>query len=317
MILSIIIPVYNVAPYLKKCLDSIVYQIESIDASQIEIVLLNDGSTDNSLEICKSFKDEFSFINLIDKSNSGLSDTRNQGLLYSKGHYIWFIDSDDWIAEGSLRVILNKLKVQNIDLLAISSSNFINGEIKIRTSHTEDLDTFTYLNSDKFNVGAVFYIYNSSIFNQFKFKTGIVHEDEEFNNKVLYTYQNIAFLEYNTYIVNQREGSITRSINPKRAFDLLLVIDSLYKFMNQEVAKEHQILFYNRISLLFNNALNNTFDMNKSTLQLFKQELNKYPYIFQCLKKSSVKKYQIEGYLMALFPKYSVLIYKILKGNIK
>lgn len=95
MRLSIIVPVYNVEPYLEKCLDSLLDQ--NIDKSQYEILVLNDGSTDKSLEIVHKYADKYSNIQEFSHPNKGLSGTRNVGLKNATGDYVWFVDSDDWI----------------------------------------------------------------------------------------------------------------------------------------------------------------------------------------------------------------------------
>ena len=90
-LVSVIVPIYNVENYLKKCIDSILCQTYS----NLEIILVNDGSTDNSLEICNSYKDDR--IIILNKENGGLSSARNSGLEVMTGEYIFFLDSDDWM----------------------------------------------------------------------------------------------------------------------------------------------------------------------------------------------------------------------------
>lgn len=98
MKLSIIIPIYNIEKYLSECLDSIVCQ----DCTNIEVILVNDGSTDNSGKIADSYAQKYFFIQVIHQKNQGVSVARNNGLLNSKGEYIWFVDGDDWIDHTAL-----------------------------------------------------------------------------------------------------------------------------------------------------------------------------------------------------------------------
>lgn len=113
MLISVVIPVYNSEEYLTKCLDSIVNQTYK----NIEIIILNDGSTDNSKQIIKSYKNKYSNIRFYDKENTGVSDTRNQGIKYSRGDYIMFLDADDWIDSSYIEKCVDNLKNQKVDIL--------------------------------------------------------------------------------------------------------------------------------------------------------------------------------------------------------
>ena len=109
---SIIIPVYNVQKYLRKCLDSIVNQT----FKNIEIIIINDGSSDNSLNICKEYSKKDKRINIINKHNEGVSKARNTGLLYATGEYISFIDSDDWVEQNMIEELYNSITSNKADL---------------------------------------------------------------------------------------------------------------------------------------------------------------------------------------------------------
>ena len=105
-LVSIIIPIYNSEKYLKKCIDSILEQ----KYNNLEIILINDGSTDNSGKICDRLAIEDKRIKVIHKLNEGVSIARNKGLEMAKGEYIFFIDSDDYIDENTLSVNVNRLR---------------------------------------------------------------------------------------------------------------------------------------------------------------------------------------------------------------
>jgi len=123
MKLSIIIPVYNVEKYLNRCVDSIINQIGiKLNKENIEVLLINDGSPDNSQKIIDDYVAKFSFIQGYIKENGGLSDARNFGLEKATGDYIWFLDSDDWIDEESLSTIFKELKKSKIEVLEFDYS---------------------------------------------------------------------------------------------------------------------------------------------------------------------------------------------------
>lgn len=101
--ISIIIPVFNVEQYLKQCLDSIVSQ----DCSSIEVILIDDGSTDGSATLCKDYANTYNYIKFLRKENGGVSSARNMGLQHAKGEYVAFIDSDDWVESTYIETLLS------------------------------------------------------------------------------------------------------------------------------------------------------------------------------------------------------------------
>lgn len=115
-LISVIIPVYNAEKYLKTCLDSIIAQ----DYSPLEIILVNDGSTDGSGEICRTYRDKYKNIKLVEQANGGVSRARNRGIQEANGKYISFIDSDDSIEGGYFNVLYNCLIRENADLSIVS-----------------------------------------------------------------------------------------------------------------------------------------------------------------------------------------------------
>ncbi|HAJ2508471.1 TPA: glycosyltransferase family 2 protein, partial [Escherichia coli] len=121
-IVSFVIPLYNTEKYIVDCIDSILEQ-KAIDLTFIEIIVVDDGSTDNSLSVLEKYNENES-ITIIKKSNSGISLTRNLGVERAKGDYIFFLDSDDKIAPGSLAKIFNTLNKGNIDILFFAGSVF-------------------------------------------------------------------------------------------------------------------------------------------------------------------------------------------------
>lgn len=134
MILSIVIPVYNMEKYIERCLDSILNQkyIKTF-MENIEVLLINDGSTDSSLKILSSYEKKYGFVKVFDKKNGGVSDARNFGIKKAKGDYIWFIDSDDWIALDSLHIIFSELNENDLDILEFDFAkvSIANGDILI------------------------------------------------------------------------------------------------------------------------------------------------------------------------------------------
>lgn len=123
ILLSIIIPVYNVESYLGECLDSILCQT----TDECELVLVDDGSTDSSAEICERYAFHNSIIKVIHKINGGLSSARNAGLAVAKGEYVSFVDSDDKIHSGSLPILLEWIRTESADLCFLRAEKLFPG----------------------------------------------------------------------------------------------------------------------------------------------------------------------------------------------
>lgn len=122
MLLSIIIPVHNLQDYLLECLSSITCQ----STEQLEIIIVNDGSTDSSRKIANSYAQKYNSIKVIHQSNQGVSAARNKGLLYATGEYIWFVDGDDLIDDKSIYILIQTIKNHTVDVIFFKYKNFFN-----------------------------------------------------------------------------------------------------------------------------------------------------------------------------------------------
>lgn len=251
MKLSIIIPVYNVAPYIAKCLESV--YLQDVDKGDYEIIIVNDGSTDNSLSIVRKTIADWENVKLINQANGGLSCARNSGLDCAIGDYVWFIDSDDWIESDSLRRILGQLN--DLDIMMLEFSNVIHS-VKYPNSYRIEHSGVLYKGIDILKqrnpqCAVQFYILNRAFLNlhHLKFKVGIYHEDSLFTPIALYYAQKIVFDDIPVYCYLHREGSIMHSYNTmKHCTSLIVVIKELNRFVSSEVEDGAKILLYNRIA---------------------------------------------------------------------
>lgn len=317
--ISLIIPVYNVEQYLEKCLTSCIKQ--DIPLEEYEIIIINDGTKDNSLCIAKSFEEKYKNIRVYSQENQGLSAARNKGLSLAKGEYVWFIDSDDWIETNCLKKITNKCFSENLDGLAICGANMI-GDLPIRRFEYTDYGVLSgkeVLNNIGLQVCVPFTIYRKKFLEEHSlhFYNGIFHEDVEFSLRAYYFAERVSSLNEIFYFVYQNTSSITRTINPKKAFDLIKVACSLSEF-TQNMLPSYIPIFNYKISICINSSLHNAYYFDKQT----ERELNNYIYenrhLFEHLVKSKMVKYKIEGLLFKLFPKKTIQIYKFIqKFNIK
>lgn len=312
--ISLIIPVYNVEKYVAKCIMTCIHQ--DVKASDYEIIIINDGSTDSSLEIVNAIAENQENIIVLSQENAGLSVTRNRGIKLAQGEYVWFIDSDDWIESNCLDAIIKRL--DGIDVLAIEynetydDSTINNKTFPITISGNSGVD----LLKDSFTIPAQFYIYSKKFLkeNNLFFVPGLFHEDFEFSPRMLYSAKKIAVYEKQVYFYYQRSGSITTSVNPKKAFDLIKIALNLISFQKENVKTKDKYIFHNMIWLALNNALYNTLLMDNKTKKEFGMELYTNKWIFKYLNLSTIFKYKIERVLFILFPKHTIVIYKLLRG---
>ena len=209
---SIIVPVYNVEEYLARCLDSLVNQ----SLKDIEIIVVNDGSPDNSQKIidnyCKKYKNIKSFI----KENGGLSDARNFGIEKAQGEYIAFLDSDDYVTIDMYMEMYNKAKSGNFDMV-VCDLNYVYDDKIIKASCNIKKDT-NNIKDVMLNIYPAAWnkIFKRNLMDKgIRFKKGVWFEDVEFIYRLLPYINTIGVVHktFNQYV--QREGSITNTINKK------------------------------------------------------------------------------------------------------
>lgn len=315
MIISIIIPVYNVEKYVERCIRSC--EAQDIISSNYEIICINDGSKDNSLAIIEGLAMEFSNISVITQPNGGLSAARNTGMQHAKGDYYFFLDSDDWIAENCLGNIVNKLQTENPDILCISAANVLGEEICPRHSFpsVEPLSGRDAQKRGGIDACAPFLITKAEHFKKYdlKFYEGIFHEDSELTPKLVYLAQKVSFTNDIIYYVRQTPGSITRSVNPKRSFDLVNVVCAhLYDFSKQ-VDSNYRQQYYYWIAMYMNNAIAYITKCSKEKQKELNSAIYSNNYYWNSLENSGCLKYWVEYKLLKMFPHNAVEIYKFLK----
>lgn len=241
MILSIIVPVYNVEKYLAKCIDSLLQQ--DLAPESYEIILVNDGSTDGSENIAKQYEATYKHIKLIIQPNGGLSAARNTGLLHAKGKYVQFVDSDDYLEPNVLAALVAKMESEDLDILRFNYQNvneayqvFAPYKIKKNIVDYSDAvcDGFTFLTE---RLGYACYawqfVIKTALFQnkELFFKEGIYFEDTEWTPRLLVRAQRITSIDLIVYNYLMRTGSITQSVelNKKRKVldDLLVSISTV------------------------------------------------------------------------------------------
>lgn len=310
MKLSIIIPVYNVEQYIEKCLRSCLEQ--DIPHTDYEIIIVNDGSLDGSLDIAKSIAATTTNITIISQKNGGLSAARNKGFSFAKGEYVWFVDSDDWIEKNCLGKLTELMDC--VDFIAIGFKKIWNDRQECyNTKKAENGKSFLSKGAQQ---PAPFYIMRREFLreNNLMFMQGVFHEDMEFTPRMVYLANRINTTNYCVYNYLQREKSIMTTPNPKRAFDLIKVTNSLYEFRNNRVDNEDKYIFNNIISLGLNNAFNIISKSDKKTQIEWLNCLSINKHLIKVLVNSSKRKYRFQGLILGLIPtKWSIKIYNTMQ----
>lgn len=304
---------YNVELYINRCLMSCVNQ--GLSYSEYEIIVINDGSIDNSLKIAEELACKFSNIKIYSQSNSGLSVARNVGLQKAIGKYVWFVDSDDWIEDNCLNGIVHCLKTDKPDILQLQYRKYYD-DVNLNKDFYFKIDGVKggeeLMQNGGIPIPAPFAIYNKSFLdnNMLNFYPSIFHEDCEFKPKVLFWAKRCTSYDIVVYNYYQRTGgSITTSANSKHAFDYLTVAISIHNFYKNVARDSCASYFHNYISMIINNALSTMVNSERE----FSKALYKQKYLFNHLLKSSKLKYRVEGLLFTIFPHYTATIYKFLK----
>jgi len=218
---SVIVPVFNTAPYLQRCIDSIILQ----DYQSLEIILIDDGSTDRSPSICDDYAEKDNRIKVVHKKNEGLSAARNDGILLATGDYIMFVDSDDFIQPNTFKTIDEAVKkYSNIDVLTGNciwvephkSSNVCFHHYDTPTAGYEFL--IIQRKNKSYRISACLYIVNRQFIlnNQLFFLKGFLCEDNYWCPKVILAAQKVFTLNFTHYNYIMREDSLTISFKTLR-----------------------------------------------------------------------------------------------------
>lgn len=256
---SFIVPVYNTASYLKTCLESLLGQTYD----DFEIIIVNDGSTDNSKSIIKKYMEDRR-VKLVNQKNQGLSAARNNGVKLSTGKYIFFVDSDDYV-ENDLLEVIDTFTKDEPDVIRFQL--FIEEENKVNIKKQEEVgfnvldgpSSFSKICEYKYVECAWCYAYKRSFYikNKFSFAPGKFHEDFGLIPYVIMKAKKVLSTSYAGYHYIQRKGSIMHTNdyekNIKKAFDILeQYIDMKSKLLKIEVDNYSKRKF---LSFIANSAI--------------------------------------------------------------
>lgn len=224
---SVVVPVYNIEGYLEKSIDSLVHQT----MEDIEIILVDDGSTDASGEICERYASKDSRIRVIHKENEGLSCARNDGIEASSAPYVMFVDGDDWVEPEYCERPYREAMDKKADLVFFTYSRvYSDGKIVRRETGLHE-GLVSEADAMSFNVriapAAMFSLYRKDLFDRIQFCAGKYHEDYGTTHKLIHQAGRICYVDVPLYHYRvKRPGSITSGTDSRKQADRIEMISS-------------------------------------------------------------------------------------------
>ncbi len=243
--ISVIIPIYNTEKYLDKCLNSCINQT----FKDIEIILINDGSTDNSFEICKKYLKIDSRIRFFNQENRGQGFSRNFGIIHSKSDFIFFLDSDDFIEPDTIEQLYNQVIFDKSDIV-IGGWEKVNEDLNqiIKTNPAIDVDVLnsknrvSYIFSFQFTYVACGILINKKIFlDNFLFFPNYFHEDLYLMPKIFYFARKISYVDNKFYKWIERNDSSSNSFSMEHAISVGgILVDWSNFLLKEKIYEENQ-----------------------------------------------------------------------------
>lgn len=307
--ISVIVPVYNVEKYLERCVKSIAAQTYK----DLEILLIDDGSTDKSGEMCDDFQQTDSRIKAFHKQNGGLSDARNYGIEHSAGEFISFVDSDDYIDEKMLETLHRLITENDADLAVCSAMDVFEGkevtQVKeIKEFNLNKVESYKYMLRGDGIPSACNKLYKRQTVGDVRFPVGKLYEDGFFTPQILKKVEKTAVTSKPMYYYFRRADSITTKPFRKGDLDVIEAYDKCVKQV-KELCPE--ALPY--AEFRYRNAYFNVLD--KMLMRDDCKEIPEYKQVVKYLKKHTAQIVKDPGFgkmrkIAAVALKFSVPLYK-------
>lgn len=260
--ISIIVPVYNVEKYFKNCIESILNQT----FKDFELILVNDGSTDSSGDICNEYAKKDDRIKVIHQGNKGQASARNRGLDIARGKYIGFVDSDDTIHPRMYEILYKSIK-DSYSKIVISNYKDVYNQDNLEYDDIKDIKMDEINNIDIINrlydseVWTLLVVpwnklYSREIFDGVRYPEGRIIEDEAIIHELLYKSKKLLYIDIKLYNYLHREGSTTSNKSLKKKIDWILALSDRMKFLNK-VGLDN---IYNKTTIIYINTFFKTYN---------------------------------------------------------
>lgn len=311
-LVSVIVPIYKVEKYLKRCIDSLLNQIYQ----NIEIILVDDGSPDHCPQICEEYKSKDNRIKVIHKKNGGLSDARNVGIEFAQGRYLSFVDSDDYVSPGFIDRLVSVIEKNNADIavcdfLITEKSNEADSgtgacETCIYNGKKEIMNNFYNKNCDR-HVIACNKLYKKELFEGIRYPKGRIYEDEATTYKIFYQASRTVFINEKLYFYFQRKDSITGQKITLKNLDAFISLDEVVQFYHEKEDKYYEIRAQKRF---FKSLISCYLGLDKKSM-VYKEISNRI-YELLILKLREYKFYRNIPYL-TLYTGYKIIKMDIIR----
>lgn len=251
---SIIVPIYKVEKYLRKCIDSILSQ----SFCDFELILVDDGSPDNCPKLCDEYALKDERIRVIHKENGGLSDARNAGIKIAQGKYIGFVDSDDYIAPDMYKTLYELAEKHTADI-AVCDAVLVSEDQEAAFTDSESIQVFNKeqalvanIYERKINVNAWNKLYRRELFAKIRYPKGMLYEDLATTYKLIDLSQKVVYTKAKKYAYLQRSGSIMNQTSYKMKADKVVIANEITSYFKGRGNEE--ILFAGVINYLLNDV---------------------------------------------------------------
>lgn len=255
-LISIIVPVYNASEYIVRCVES----IQNQTYSNFELILINDGSKDNSLEICKMLAGQDQRIVVLDRPNGGASAARNMGLERMNGQYVVFADSDDYVSPSYIENLYKAAKQGDFDIVQCNLESTTDTDkqldvIAFRQNDVKEVTKKQALNERKYKVSVWGKIYCSHVFENFRFQEGIIYEDDASYYIFIDRAQKIAILDETLYFYYMSENSVMRNDKKNKSTVFIGIYEDRIRYFRERNNEELLEGSYDRYCLVLMLAL--------------------------------------------------------------
>ena len=292
MLLSIIIPVYNVQKYLERCINSVIHA----DRNNVEIIIVDDGSTDNSSAICDKYSNLYENVIVVHQKNGGLSSARNTGIEYSSGEFIAFLDSDDMYDKDFVNDIINIIRNHYPDMISFRCC-YEKQEDEYKLDGNKSITIYNRIDylkriiQNKVGNQICFRVFKRKLFEELKFPLGCHYEDIRIFWEIVANTVKIVDIDYTYYVYNlTNENSITKDASVKSMNDMKVSVDIMIDGIM--------------------NVLQISGELNNELLKIVKYaKLNFYVYIVYKLKNNKDAD-KLKSELIKYIKQYNINLWK-------